>query len=98
MLGATVSDPDQVEAAGITQVKGMGLLPMDTVFRGDKVQRQTEGVLPTVAGPLHSLSGLGYKGYEIHMGRSETPIPPISVGENVYGSYIHGIFDGIQLL
>lgn len=27
------------------------------------------------------------------MGRSETPIPPISVGENVYGSYIHGIFD-----
>lgn len=93
MLGATVSDPDQVEAAGITQVKGMGLLPMDTVFRGDKVQRQTEGVLPTVAGPLHSLSGLGYKGYEIHMGRSETPIPPISVGENVYGSYIHGIFD-----
>ena len=59
MLGATVSDPDQVEAAGITQVKGMGLLPMDTVFRGDKVQRQTEGVLPTVAGPLHSLSGLG---------------------------------------
>ena len=93
MLGATVSDPDQVEAAGITQVKGMGLLPMDTVFRGDKVQRQTEGVLPTVAGPLHSLSGLGYKGYEIHMGRSETPIPPSSVGENVYGSYIHGIFD-----
>ena len=93
MLGATVSDPDQVEAAGITQVKGMGLLPMDTVFRGDKVQRQTEGVLPTVAGPLHSLSGLGYKGYEIHMGRSETPTPPISVGENVYGSYIHGIFD-----
>ena len=93
MLGATVSDPDQVEAAGITQVKGMGLLPMDTVFRGDKVQRQTEGVLPTVAGPLHSLSGLGYKGYEIHMGRSETPIPPISVGENFYGSYIHGIFD-----
>ena len=76
MLGATVSDPDQVEAAGITQVKGMGLLPMDTVFRGDKVQRQTEGVLPTVAGPLHSLSGLGYKGYEIHMGRSEAPIPP----------------------
>ena len=93
MLGTTVSDPDQVEAAGITQVKGMGLLPMDTVFRGDKVQRQTEGVLPTVAGPLHSLSGLGYKGYEIHMGRSEAPIPPISVRENVYGSYIHGIFD-----
>jgi len=93
MLGATVSDPDQVEAAGITKVNGMGLLPMDTVFRGDKVQRQTEGVLPQVGGPLSGLSGLCYKGYEIHMGRSEEPIAPISVGENVYGSYIHGIFD-----
>ena len=91
MLGATVSDPDQVEAAGITKVNGMGLLPMDTVFRGDKVQRQTEGVLPQVGGPLSGLSGLCYKGYEIHMGRSEEP--PISVGDNVYGSYIHGIFD-----
>ena len=93
MLGSRVSDPEQVEASGVTSVSGMGLLEMETVFRGDKVQRQTEGVLPTVAGPLHSLSGLGYKGYEIHMGRSEAPIPPISVGENVYGSYIHGIFD-----
>ena len=93
MLGSTVSDPDQVEAAGITQVKGMGLLSMDTVFRGDKVQRQTEGVLPEVPGVLHSLSGLRYKGYEIHMGRSEEALPPISAGENVYGSYIHGIFD-----
>ena len=93
MLGSTVSDPDRVEAAGITQVKGMGLLSMDTVFRGNKVQRQTEGVLPEVPGVLHSLSGLPYKGYEIHMGRSEEALPPISAGENVYGSYIHGIFD-----
>ncbi len=93
MLGTSVSDPDQVEAAGITHISGMGLLPMDTVFRGDKVQRQTSGVLPEVAGPLSSLSGLPYQGYEIHMGRSETPIAPILVGERVYGSYIHGIFD-----
>lgn len=93
MLGTSVSDPDQVEAAGITHISGMGLLPMDTVFRGDKVQRQTAGVLPEVAGPLSSLSGLPFQGYEIHMGRSETPIAPISVGERVYGSYIHGIFD-----
>ena len=93
MLGTSVSDPDQVEAAGVTHISGMGLLPMDTVFRGDKVQRQTSGVLPEVAGPLSSLSGLPYQGYEIHMGRSQTPIAPILVGERVYGSYIHGIFD-----
>ncbi len=93
MLGTTVSDPDQVEAAGVTRVNGMGLLPMDTLFRGDKVQRQTSGVLPKVEGPLSGLSGLAYQGYEIHMGRSKEPIAPISVGKNVYGSYIHGIFD-----
>lgn len=93
MLGTTVSDPDQVEAAGVTRVNGMGLLPMDTLFRGDKVQRQTSGVLPKVEGPLSGLSGLAYQGYEIHMGRSEEPIAPISVGKNVYGSYIHGFFD-----
>ena len=94
MLGTTVSDPDQVEAAGITKVNGMGLLEMDTVFRGDKVQRQTSGVFPQVAGVLHSLSGLAYRGYEIHMGRDENgTLPPILNAGTVYGSYIHGIFD-----
>ena len=38
MLGRTVSDPEQVEAAGVTESSGMGLLDMDTEFRGEKVQ------------------------------------------------------------
>ena len=93
MLGRTVSDPDQVEAAGVTRIDGMGLLPMDTVFHGEKVQKQTSGTFGQVSGPLSSLSGLPYRGYEIHMGRSETALSPLVVGENVYGSYVHGIFD-----
>ena len=93
MLGKTVSDPDQVEAAGVTGIDGMGLLPMDTVFYGQKVQKQTSGTFGQVPGPLSSLSGLSYRGYEIHMGRSETALSPLVVGENVYGSYVHGIFD-----
>ena len=93
MLGQSVRDPEQVEAAGVTEVRGMGLLPMQTVFHGAKVQRQVSGTFGTVAGPLKSLSGLHYVGYEIHMGRSEEDLPPLAVGENVYGSYIHGIFD-----
>ena len=93
MLGKTVSDPDQVEAAGVTGIDGMGLLPMDTVFYGQKVQKQTCGTFGQVPGPLSSLSGLSYRGYEIHMGRSETALSPLVVGENVYGSYVHGIFD-----
>ena len=93
MLGTSVSDPDQVEAAGVTQIDGMGLLSMETVFHGQKVQKQTSGTFGSVSGPLSSLSGLAYRGYEIHMGRSETGLPALSVNGDVYGSYIHGIFD-----
>ena len=94
MLGASVRDPMGVEAAGVTEIKGMGLLPMDTVFQGEKVQQQTSGVFGEIPGALHSLSGMGYTGYEIHMGRSRQQLAPLVNQGNVYGSYIHGIFDG----
>ena len=76
MLGTSVSDPGEVEAAGVTQIRGMGLLPMDTVFHGEKVQTQTKGVFSGVAGLLSGLNGLSYTGYEIHMGRSQAQLPP----------------------
>ena len=94
MLGTSVRDPLGVEAAGVTEIKGMGLLPMDTVFQGEKVQQQTSGVFGEIPGALHSLSGMGYTGYEIHMGRSQQQLAPLVNQGNVYGSYIHGIFDG----
>ncbi len=94
MLGTSVRDPLGVEAAGVTEVKGMSLLPMDTVFQGEKVQQQTGGVFGEIPGVLHSLTGLSYTGYEIHMGRSRQKLAPLVCQGNVYGSYIHGIFDG----
>ena len=94
MLGTSVRDPLGVEAAGVTEIKGMGLLPMDTVFQGEKVQQQTSGVFGEIPGALHSLSGMNYTGYEIHMGRSQQQLAPLVNQGNVYGSYIHGIFDG----
>ena len=94
MLGTSIRDPQGVEAAGVTEVKGMGLLPMDTVFQGEKVQQQTSGVFVEIPGVLHSLTGLPYTGYEIHMGRSQQKLAPVINQGNVYGSYIHGIFDG----
>lgn len=93
ILGTSVSDPDQVEAAGVTEIAGLGLIDMDTVFRGDKVQTQTQGVFQNVPGLLSPLNGLTYEGYEIHMGRSMEKMPPVVGCGNVYGSYIHGIFD-----
>ncbi len=93
MLGTRVSDPDQVEAAGVTEIMGLGLLPMETVFHGEKVQTQTEGIFADIQGLLASLNGLHYEGYEIHMGRSQEAMPPVVGTGNVYGSYVHGIFD-----
>ena len=92
MLGRHISDPEQVEAAGITEIDGMGLLPGETVFEGVKVQTQTSGVFSGVEGLLSALNGKRYAGYEIHMGRSEARGALISAG-NVCGSYVHGIFD-----
>ena len=93
MLGRTVSDPEQVEAAGISEISGMNLLDMDTLFRGEKVQTQTEGIFENIPGLFSCLNGLAYQGYEIHMGRSIERRSAVTCKGNVYGSYIHGIFD-----
>ena len=93
MLGRSVSDPEQVEAAGVTEIAGLGLLPVETVFHGEKVQTQTKGRFENVSGMLSELSGISYEGYEIHMGRSGSELPVLIGNENVYGSYIHGIFE-----
>ena len=92
MLGRSVSDPEGAEAEKGTQAAGMGLLPVDTVFRGEKRQTQVSGTLNPVEGLLSPLSGMAYQGYEIHMGRSGDA--PAILGRGcVYGTYIHGIFD-----
>ena len=93
MLGRTVSDPEQVEAAGISEISGMNLLDMDTLVRGEKVQTQTEGIFENIPGLFSCLNGLAYQGYEIHMGRSMERRRAVTCKGNVYGSYIHGIFD-----
>lgn len=94
MLGRSICDPDGVEAAGLTQVAGMNLLPMDTLFLGEKVQTQVQGTFGAVGGPLSGLTGLVYQGYEIHMGRGQEQLPLIQNHGSVYGTYLHGIFDG----
>ena len=93
MLGNTIEDPDQVEAAGVRHVSGMGLLDMETVFYGEKRQTQIEGVFTGITGLLEGLNGKAYKGYEIHMGRSGRIEAALEQSGNIYGSYIHGIFD-----
>lgn len=97
MLGNKVTDLEQEEASGLTEIAGLGLLDMDTVFLGEKVQTQTTGTFSGVEGMLSKLNGLAYEGYEIHMGRSEKVLPPLMCTGHVYGSYIHGLFDAPQI-
>lgn len=114
MLGETLSDPHGVEAGGT--IRGMGLLPMDTVFADQKTRTRAEGEFGQVGGILAGLSGTQIEGYEIHMGVSTLkegarPLTDIvdanrtdgsrkadgAQAGNVYGSYVHSIFDREQV-
>ena len=68
MLGKTLSDPYGVEAGGT--MKGMGLLPMETVFAQQKTRTRVTGQFTQIEGELEELSGVELEGYEIHMGES----------------------------
>ncbi len=90
MLGRKISDPFNTEGGG--EINGMSLLDIETVFAKQKTRTQTDGVFEGVKGIFGSLNGLHFRGYEIHMGQSTNASAVIQNG-NVYGSYIHGIFD-----
>ncbi len=93
MLGESISDPGCVEEGG--QMRGMGLLPGHTVLAEEKTQRQVSGRIEETGGIFAGLSGLPFCGYEIHMGvTKEAPdAGAICRSGNVYGTYVHGIFD-----
>lgn len=110
MLGETLSDPKGVEEGG--SMRGIGLLPMDTLFAGEKTRTRVCGKFGKLEGTLAGLSHLPLEGYEIHMGvtMGKGNMPAVTMikdecegeslpkcegaqGENVYGSYVHGIFD-----
>lgn len=107
MLGEVLEDLEGIEEGG--NIRGMGLLPIRTVFTGEKTRTRVSGTIQELSGVLQGLSGRKLEGYEIHMGIttgsgkaehfsiiSEEGKPEKSDGaylENVYGTYVHGIFD-----
>ena len=101
MLGTALDDPDGVEQGG--RMDGMGLLPCATRFTGQKVRTRVQAC--AAAGPF---AGAQLDGYEIHMGRTErggTPpfclladgTPEGAAAGNVFGTYLHGLFDTGEL-
>lgn len=86
MLGETLSDPHGVEAGG--SMRGMGLLPMDTIFAEKKTRTQVTGRFLDLDGDYETLSEVEFTGYEIHMGDSvrRNPAKPCtSVRDEVTG-------------
>jgi adenosylcobyric acid synthase len=75
LLGQTLYDPDGVEAEPGTHRPGLGLLPLETTFAGDKRTVQVQAVVQAEVGPFAPLRGTPIQGYEIHMGRSRSIVP-----------------------
>ncbi len=98
MLGEEITDPEGVETGG--SMRGMGLLPVTTRLGCEKVRRQVRGKVNRTEGIFSALSGLSFEGYEIHMGKSlilegdkEEQVFVTGDHPDVYGTYVHGIFD-----
>ena len=96
MLGHTVSDPDGIEGVPGSDA-GLGLLDIDTVM--------TPAKRLTNVAATHCASGQAFRGYEIHIGKSDGPdrARPFACAEGlpegaisscgkVQGSYLHGMF------
>ncbi len=98
MLGERITNAGIESANDVTEVHGLGLLPIETEFseekRVERVVRHLSG-----SGPLEGASG-SVTGYEIHMGHTvttgavDTPLGDGSAATDcVLGTYLHGLFE-----
>ncbi|MCP4215803.1 MAG: cobyric acid synthase [bacterium] len=99
MLGKRIADPGAVESAQ-SEIEGFGFLDMVTIIEEEKRLTQVNAFCVE--------NGLQVKGYEIHHGRSSSKEATFLEGTsgeilgcrntagNVWGTYIHGIFDEVS--
>jgi adenosylcobyric acid synthase len=109
MLGQVVRDPLHTES-DLEEIKGLGILPLETEFEQEKHTVQSRGTVIGDALFLQKCKGEPIQGYEIHMGRSfseGSPLFKIQGQDAVYGdgvqggsalgTYLHGLFDNDAL-
>lgn len=103
ILGRNISDPFDTE--GGKSDTGLNLLAVDTVMENEKVKTLFEGSISKTGEQLKVLEGCKINGYEIHTGKT---VPYEVINEftskgtgyfhkNIYGTYIHGIFDSKEI-
>ena len=101
MLGGMLDDSAGTESGRPQTLRGLELLPTRTVFTLEKRRAQ---VTATAAAPF---AGAALTGYEIHTGRTTVEGAPFCtladgtpegcVQGNVFGTYLHGLFDSGEL-
>lgn len=105
MLGEKIKDPYGIESE-IKEIPGLGLLELETVMEKEKNTTQYEGKLSNCTGLLEGLEGEEIKGYEIHQGvtfgnenkvNDEDRIVTVIKGENIFATYLHGIFENEKI-
>ena len=102
MLGQRIIDPDGLDGQPGT-VEGLGLLDVETVMTPEKALKRVRA--------RHAATGIGFDGYEIHIGGTrgpdcarpfasvgDAPDGAVSVDGRVAGTYLHGLFadDGFR--
>ena len=102
MLGQTLDDPAGTESGKPLSLAGLGLLPTRTTFDAQKRRTQVRAV--ALGAPF---AGARMTGYEIHNGRTTVNGEPFCrladgtpegcVCKNVFGTYLHGLFDSGEL-
>ena len=102
MLGRTLDDPAGTESGKPMSLAGLGLLPTRTTFDAQKRRTQVRAV--ALGAPF---AGARMPGYEIHNGRTTVNGEPFCrladgtpegcVCKNVFGTYLHGLFDSGEL-
>ncbi|QNG26974.1 cobyric acid synthase [Synechococcus sp. HK01-R] len=102
VLGRELHDPEDLEGAsnGAGSAPGLNLLPLRTVFGGNKAlrQRSSQALWPL----LDASRTLSIEGFELHRG-STTAVEPCQslcsdqelgwVDGSVAGTYLHGVFE-----
>ncbi len=106
MLGEKIYDPFHMESE-TEKTEGLGLLPLETILEKEKILKQIEGISSESC--IFCQQATPFKGYEIHSGvtrviagrtiqeplkqNSDSLISGMSIDGNIFGTYVHGIFD-----
>jgi adenosylcobyric acid synthase len=97
LLGEELRDAGGVDGNG----RGLGLLPLRTVFAAKKRTARIEATFAPLPAPWERLSGLSIDGYEIRHGESHPTAPLLEalpagrgyVSGHVLGVAVHGLFE-----